>query len=299
LVVTADEEAGAENGAKWLCEERPDLVRCDMVVNEGAGEAIEFGGRRFYTLAVGEKGVFRFRVKARGEAGHGSLPSVGDNALLKLAPALERLRSQPPREQTADASEFLARLLGRDGVGPDEGLAEIRAADRLLADLLAEPMLGVTLTPTMASTNGKPNVIPSAAELLVDCRVPPGVGEDEVRERIGSVLGDGDWEVEFTENVTGTSSPLGGPLAEAVAEWVGMADPGAAVLPIVMPGFSDSHWFRKEFGATVFGFCPQNAMSLAELMPLIHGADERVAVADIELMTGFFHWLPRRLLGDG
>jgi acetylornithine deacetylase/succinyl-diaminopimelate desuccinylase-like protein len=299
LVVTADEETGAHNGAKWLCEERADLVRCDMVVNEGAGEAIEFGGRRFYTLSVGEKGVFRFRVKATGVAGHGSLPSVGDNALLKLAPALERLSAQPPRETTPDTRLFLERLLGRDGAGPDAALAEIRAADRLLADLLAEPMLGVTLTPTMAATNGKANVIPSAAELQVDCRVPPEMGEGEVRERIEAVLGEGDWEIEFVETVPGNRSGFEGPLAEAVTDWVAATDPEAAVLPMVMPGFSDSHWFRKEFGATVFGFCPQNAMSLAELKPLVHGADERVAVADVELMAGFFHWLPRRVLGDG
>jgi hypothetical protein len=66
-----------------------------------------------------------------------------------------------------------------------------------------------------------------------------------------------------------------------------------------MPGFSDSHWFRQAFGATVFGFCPQNAMSLAEAVPLVHGADERIAVADVELMAGCFHSLSRRLLGDG
>jgi acetylornithine deacetylase/succinyl-diaminopimelate desuccinylase-like protein len=298
LVVTADEETGAHYGAEWLCEERPDLVRCDMVVNEGAGEQIEFGGRRFYTLSVGEKGVFRFRVKARGEAGHASLPSVGDNALLKLVPALERLRTQPPRETTPDTELFLERLLGRDGASPDEALAEIRDRDRLLADLLAEPMLGVTLTPTMASTNGRQNVVPSAAEIFVDCRVPPGMEEGAVRERIGAVLGEGDWEIEFVERVSGNRSDFSGPLAEAITEWVELTEPGAVVLPMVMPGFSDSHWFRKAFGAPVFGFCPQNAMSLAELKPLIHGADERVAVADVELMTAFFHWLPRRLLGD-
>jgi acetylornithine deacetylase/succinyl-diaminopimelate desuccinylase-like protein len=66
----------------------------------------------------------------------------------------------------------------------------------------------------------------------------------------------------------------------------------------VMPGFSDSHWFRKAFGATVYGFCPHNAMRLAELAPLIHGTDERVAVADLELASGFFYDLPRQLLGD-
>src|SRR5262249_39094217 len=56
LVVTSDEETGAHKGAQWLCAERPEKVRADYVVNEGAGVAVELGGRRFYTLAVGEKG---------------------------------------------------------------------------------------------------------------------------------------------------------------------------------------------------------------------------------------------------
>ena len=44
LVLTADEEAGAEHGAKWLCEQQPDKVRCDLVVNEGAGEVFDYDG---------------------------------------------------------------------------------------------------------------------------------------------------------------------------------------------------------------------------------------------------------------
>ena len=46
---------------------------------------------------------------------------------------------------------------------------------------LFEPMLGVTLTPTMAHASDKINVIPSRASLKVDCRVPPGLGEDAAR----------------------------------------------------------------------------------------------------------------------
>ncbi len=68
--------------------------------------------KRFYTLAVGEKGVFRFHLRTRGVAGHASLPGVGDNALLKLGPLLESLRRQPPRETTPDTELFLERLLG-------------------------------------------------------------------------------------------------------------------------------------------------------------------------------------------
>src|SRR5947199_6919090 len=48
VIVTADEEAGAAYGAKWLCEQMPDRVRCDLVVNEGGGDAFEFASRRHY-----------------------------------------------------------------------------------------------------------------------------------------------------------------------------------------------------------------------------------------------------------
>ena len=62
-----------------------------------------------------------------------------------------------------------------------------------------------------------------------------------------------------------------------------------------MPGFSDSHWFRKAFGAaTVYGFFPQRELGLFEASPLIHGADERVAVTDLELAARFFADLCRR-----
>ena len=298
FVCTADEETGAHKGAQFLCSEHPDKVECDYVVNEGAGVAIDFDGKRFFTLAVGEKGVFRFHARTHGIAGHASLPAVGDNALLKLAPLLERLRDQPEPEATPDTLRFLETLLGEAPSDLRQALAEIREKDRLLADLLASPMLGVTLTPTMASGSGKINVVPSMAEIAVDCRVPPELEESDVRERIRAVLGDDGYEIEFIEKVVGNRSDFGGPLADAIAEWVDGVEPGAQVLPLVMPGFSDSHWFRKAFGATVFGFCPQNAMTLDEAVPLVHGADERVATADVALMANCFFELPRRVLGE-
>jgi acetylornithine deacetylase/succinyl-diaminopimelate desuccinylase-like protein len=298
LIATADEEMGAHAGAKWLCEERPDKVRCDYVINEGAGLAVEFEGRRYYTVAVGEKGVFRFHLRTRGVAGHASLPGVGDNALLKLAPLVARLRQQPPHEPTPDTELFLERLLGEPQPDTGEALERIRAADPLMASLLAEPMMGVTLTPTRARASDKDNVVPARAEVLVDCRVPPGVEEPAVRERIEMVLGEGEYEIDFPEKVVGNRSDFAGPLAEAIEGWVAEVEPEAEALPLVMAGFSDSHWFRKAFDATVFGFCPQRSMTFAEAVPLIHGADERVAVADIELMAGFFHDLPQRMLGS-
>ena len=295
LVVAADEETGAHHGAQWLCREHPEAVECEWVVNEGAGEMVEFGGRSLFTLSVGEKGTFRFTIRATGTAGHGSMPAVGDNALLKLAPALSALDRQPPRESTPDTDRFLKTLLGEVPGDLEEALTRIEAEDPVLARLVADPMLGVTLAPTMAQGSSRENVIPSEAGIVVDCRTLPGMDESEALERIRSVIGDGEWEVVFNDPVVGTRSDFEGPLADALGEWA--AGQKAGVLPLVMPGFSDSHWFRSAFGATVFGFCPQREMGLAETRPLIHGADERVAVADVELMTSLFRWLPPRMLG--
>jgi len=304
LVITADEEMGAALGAQWLCSEHADAVRSDLVVNEGGGAAFELDGRRFYTLCVGEKGVNRFHLRARGKAGHASVPALGDNALLKLAPAIERLREQPPLEPNDAGIAFLEAVLGTELAGAEgselEGAVErLRGRSPALAAYIAEPMLRVTMVPTTAHASEKENVIPSQAEVLVDCRVPPGAGAAEAEAQVRELLGPlaGGLEVEFTERVTGNSSPAQSPLAEAIAASLAEVDPEATLVPIVMAGFSDSHWFRKAFdSATVYGFFPQRELGLFEAAPLIHGADERAAVSDLELAAGFYTDLCRRVL---
>jgi acetylornithine deacetylase/succinyl-diaminopimelate desuccinylase-like protein len=300
LVLTADEEAGGGIGAQWLCQEHRDKVRSDLVVNEGGGESIEHAGRRLYTVAVGEKGIFRIRLRTRGQAGHASVPRIGDNALLKLAGLITGLSEQPPPEPTPEGEALLAALLGESVSGEEgmrAGIARLRAEAPLLADYLVEPMLGVTLTPTKAEAGKKANVIPAEAEALIDCRVPPGYGEDEARRQLAALIGEDGYEIEFTEAVVGNSSPMASPLAEAIGDWLAEADPGAELVPMVMPGFSDSNPFRTAFPeAVVYGFCPARELDLIQAAPLIHGADERVPASDVELAAGFFHELPRRVL---
>ncbi|HEX2360363.1 MAG TPA: M20/M25/M40 family metallo-hydrolase [Solirubrobacterales bacterium] len=300
LVLVADEETGGDLGARWLCDQHPDKVRSDFVVNEGGGSTIEIGDRRLYTISVGEKGIFRARVTAHGRAGHASLPRVGENALLKLAPIVTRLTEQPPPEHTPEGPAFFTAIFGEPYEGDDAveaGLRRLRAEQPELADLLAEPMVGVTLTPTVFRSGHKINVIPSSAEVMIDCRVPPGFDADDARERIEAVLGEREYELEFSEAVVGNRSELETPLTDAIRGWLAETDPGAELAPIVMPGFSDSNWFRSAFdSAVVYGFCPHRAIPLLELAPLIHGADERVPAADVELAAGFFFELPQRVL---
>jgi acetylornithine deacetylase/succinyl-diaminopimelate desuccinylase-like protein len=301
LVLTADEEVGGGLGAEWLCEQHPDKVRADFVVNEGGGELIEFGGRRHYTLAVGEKGIFRIKLRTKGKAGHASAPRIGENALLKLATHLAALTEQPQPISTPVGEALLEALLGESFSGEEglrAGLDRVRAEQPELADFLVEPMLGVTLTPTIARGGKKANVIPSEAEALIDCRVPPAYGEEDALAALQALIGEGDYEVEFSEAVVGNGSPLDSPLSSVIREWVEEVDPGAGLAPMVMPGFSDSNRFRTAFPDTVvYGFCPRREVGLLEAAPLVHGADERVPASDIELSASFFYELPRRLLG--
>ncbi len=307
LVITADEEAGGELGARWLCENHADKVRCDFAVNEGGGSSIAVEGRRLYTLSVGEKGVFRIKLRVSGTAGHASLPKVGDNALLKLAPLISKLKGQPPIAANEVGLEFLSVVTGQDlegEAGLHAGLDAMRAQspeNALLADLLVEPMMGITMTPTKARSGEKANVIPSSGEVLIDTRIPPGLGEKEAVAALAELMeegpGEGTYEVEFSEAVSGNQSEFETPLRDSIGEWLADADPEGELAPIVMPGFSDSHWFRKAFpDAVVYGFCPHREIELLQQAPLIHGADERVPASDIGLAAGFFRELARKVL---
>jgi acetylornithine deacetylase/succinyl-diaminopimelate desuccinylase-like protein len=302
IVVVVDEETGGELGAQWITKEHPEKVRCDLLVNEGGGAVFEYGDRRHYGVCCAEKGVFRFTVTTTGVAGHASMPKIGENALLKMAPVLERLAArQPAYELTAEPQAFL-RALGEDPGDPAGAVARLGAADERLVTMF-EPMLGVTFTPTRIRASEKINVIPSLAELKVDCRVPPGLGEQEVRRGIAEVLGpeetgpDAPWRIDFTERIEGNRSPIDSPLMGAIAGWVTEHDAGADVVPVILPGFTDSRHFREAFPDCVaYGFFPQKHQSLFEAAPLIHAADERIDARDLAFATEFFKDLARLML---
>ncbi|HUH81639.1 MAG TPA: M20/M25/M40 family metallo-hydrolase [Solirubrobacteraceae bacterium] len=299
VVAVVDEETGGELGAQWITENHPDKVRCDLLVNEGGGAVFEFAGKRCYGVCCAEKGVFRFTLSTSGVAGHASMPSMGVNALLKMGPLLERFAArQPSYSATGESAAFLSGI-GEDPGDPHGALERLRADDPRLA-IFFEPMMGVTFTPTRINASEKINVIPSRAELKVDCRVPPGLGEKEVLDGIGEVLGpaDGAFEIEFTEKVVGNRSAVESPLMDALSAWVAENDPGASVVPVVLPGFTDSRHFRVAFPECVaYGFFPQRHQTLLEAAPLIHGADERIDVRDLDLAAALFEDLARRLLG--
>jgi acetylornithine deacetylase/succinyl-diaminopimelate desuccinylase-like protein len=294
VLVVVDEETGGEDGAIWLTENHPDLVRCDFLLNEGAGTVIPHGDDRLYGVCIAEKGVFRFSITTRGAAGHASMPNVADNALPKLAPLLEALASRRPSPDLTEAPQKLLSSLGLEDV------EALRTVNPALAGF-AEPMASVTFAPTIISAGEKINVIPSRAVLKVDCRVPPGHGRETAERRLAEVLdgvADGvEFEVEWLEEVIGNGSPAASPLMDAIAGWVQTEDPGAHVVPTMLPAYTDSRAFRDAFPECVaYGFFPQREMTLGEMWPLVHGKDERIAAADVGFAARAYTAIARELL---
>jgi acetylornithine deacetylase/succinyl-diaminopimelate desuccinylase-like protein len=297
VIAVVDEETGGRLGAQWLTEERPDAARVDWLVNEGGGPVMPYGERRLYPVCCAEKGTFRFSVRARGVAGHASFPGYGDNALLKLAPVIERLGAGRAEFDVAAEPRAMLEALGEDPDDPQAALDRVAAIEPDLA-LMVEPILRVTAVPTRIFASEKINVIPARAELQVDCRVPPGMDGEATMRRVRDLVGDhDDLEISFMEQVVGNRSPIDTPLMSAIRDWVSENEPGAEAIPSVLPAFTDSRWFRAAFpDCAAYGFFPQRHQNAYEFWSMVHSNDERIDLRDLAFAASFFVDLPRRLL---
>jgi acetylornithine deacetylase/succinyl-diaminopimelate desuccinylase-like protein len=293
FAATADEEVGQDFGLSWLCKAHPDAIRADYCINEGGGERVELGDRTVYLCSTAEKMSSAFLLRVHGRSGHASMPGIADNALVKASALIERLGQfqQPPR-LLAETEAFFAAL----GEVPDPAeLPERLAALEPGVRGMVEPMLALTVSPTMIEASHQRNVVPALCEVVCDCRLLPGQTQDEAEDAIRDWLGEDSYEIEWVEGVGGTSSPLETPLWDAIASFVQEDDPGATLAPIVLPGFTDSHFMREAFGTVSYGFFPMRTMDSELAARLIHSADERIAVDDLELGTRFLHHVVRTL----
>jgi acetylornithine deacetylase/succinyl-diaminopimelate desuccinylase-like protein len=282
FVAAADEEVGAGFGLRWLVETHPEEVRADFSINEGAGDRVQLAGRTLYLCSTAEKMSSPFLLRMLGRSGHASMPSIADNALVKAARFIELLGAFEVEPQLIPETEaFFAALLPSVPPAAD-ALAAARNAGPLAAEIV-EPLLGMTVSPTMVHASDKRNVIPAVCEVTVDVRLLPGQTPVQADGALRSRLGDGDYELVNLEAQGGTRSPIGGPLWDAVSSFVEAEEPGAAAAPVCVAGFTDSHWVRDAFGTVAYGFFPSRTLDPETAARLIHSADERVPVEDLEL----------------
>ena len=296
FVAAADEEVGDGFGLQWLVEAHPDAVRTDFCVNEGAGQRLDVGGQSVYLCATAEKTSAPFLLRVHGRSGHASVPSIADNALVKAAPLVARLGAfaSPPR-LIPEVEGFFAAVDGGVPAAVD-ALERARRISPVAAEVI-EPLLALTASPTKVRASEKRNVIPALCEVTVDVRLLPGQSPAEAEAELRAWLGPGDYDLVNLETDGGTRSPIEGPLWDAVRSFVAEEEPGAVVAPTCCAGFTDSHWVREAFGTVAYGFFPARALDPQVAERLVHSADERVPVADLELGLRFLTHAARAVCG--
>jgi acetylornithine deacetylase/succinyl-diaminopimelate desuccinylase-like protein len=297
FAATADEEVGEDFGLQWLVRAHPEAVRCEYAINEGGGDRLELGGRVLYLCSTAEKMSAPFLLTVHGRSGHASMPGIADNALVKAAALIERLAAyRPERTLGPETTALLEALTGERPTGVAEALERARAVHPLAGELV-EPLLSLTLSPTMIDASQKRNVIPARCAVTVDCRLLPGQTPADAEPLIRQVLGDGSYDLQWIEAWGGTRSTTESPLWDAVASFVESVEPGALATPVVVAGFTDSHWLREAFGTVAYGFFPMRTMDPELAARLVHSADERAHVDDLALGARFLREAARAVLG--
>lgn len=287
VLFVADEEDGGGCGAGWLVEHRPELFAgVEVAIGESGGEATEIRAangalRRFYPIATGERGTLQVRIRARGPAGHASLPHA-DQALERVIAACHRVNSHRwPLRLTETVREYIGTIDRELGNTPDlDTEAGVEAAiDRLgPAGGVAAATIRCTSATTVINAGVKVNVIPAQAEAELDVRCLPGT-EEEAVATLDELIGD-EVEWEFLARHSPVSAPYPSPWFEAMRRAILSQDPDAIVLPACMGGGTDAKAFTA-IGIDCYGFAPLAADGEGRRSGGTHGADERNPVASI------------------
>jgi len=295
FAATADEERGGRMGVQWLLEHYPERLRADFALNEGGEEPLP-GQPPLWLVQVGEKGVGWCRVEVRGRACHGSLPRLGDNAILRMSQVLEQLRGYAPPVRVLPEVGAILEELGRQRGWPPPTEENL---DELLETLEHRPLAALlhALTRTTASANlirggTKVNVVPDRCELELDVRVLPG-DEDQLKE-LERLLG---VPLEVVSLSPPTRSPRG-PFWRLIVETVQEVIPGPLrVLPFISPGATDSRFLRRA-GIPAYGISPLVFPDFdPELPTSIHGPNEAMEVRGLHGCVELLIRLAERYLG--
>ena len=267
LALTCGEETSwAFNGAKWLAENKPELISAEFALNEGGGGRTDGHGTVLVqTLHVGEKTVGNYRIEATNPGGHASAP-IKDNAIYELADALVKLRAFDFPTMLNETTRAYFGKLGKtrdDAMGkamlaivanPPES-SESRAAEATLnTDKSYHSMLRTTCVATLLDGGHANNALPQRAGANLNCRIFPGVDYETVRKTLESVIAD--------PKMTVVKSDDRGPLAKAPPldpKIVGPAEklvakyyPGVPLVPSMSTGATDGI-FLEAIGIPSYG----------------------------------------------
>jgi len=286
LLATADEETGGKAGAGWIVQHRPELLEnADYLVTEGDHIHLGAGGRKVVQVAVAEKTPFWVKLTAHGDGGHGSTPPA-QTAVTRLIRALDKLRRYRTAVRVVRPVEEYFAALGALEKEPLRGklahLGDALEDPGFFADFTRNPrqnaLIRNTITPTVLEGSPKINVIPEEASAELDCRLLPGERPAAFLALLREVIADETIRVETVLSFAASSSDSSSGFMAAVRQLAAGDLSGAPVVPSVIPGFTDSHYFRAH-GVASYGFVP--FVLSEEDEKTVHGPNERVSLENL------------------
>jgi acetylornithine deacetylase/succinyl-diaminopimelate desuccinylase-like protein len=290
LLSEADEEAGSL-GATWMVQNAWAKIDAEFALNEYSYILPTASGTPVFQVQTAEKVPTRFKMTARGTAGHGSLPR-DDNPVEHLARAIYRLSvADQPVQLNATTRAYLNsidQLPDYAWLAPlvrklEDPASASRAADEIRKrDPEINAMLRTTVSATMLNAGTKINVIPNTAEGQVDCRRLPTETREQVFERLRKTIDDPSVTIEATSSQQPATEPssLTSPLYLAMEKVFHAAAPNALVVPFLMRGTTDGAYLRAK-GMAVYGvpiFRKDGELRM-------HGNDERISLESLRSGT--------------
>ncbi|HKD68482.1 MAG TPA: M20/M25/M40 family metallo-hydrolase [Candidatus Binataceae bacterium] len=284
FIATGDEEVGGKGGAGWVVDHQPNLYKdAGFVLNEGGGIRTDKAGHVFYSVAITEKSPLWLRLTATGPTGHAASPPA-QTAVTRLVAALGKLIAYHSQVKVLPVvQEYFNKLATLDQNQPK--LLDLRLAltdADFVKQFVATPrnnaMVRDTLTPTVIDAGYKTNIIPSTASAEIDCRLLPDENPKAFTKVIQETINDDSIKIEQLLSFPTLASPDRSELMNAIATLSRRTDKDAPVIPALLTGFNDSHYFRQR-GLVAYGFIP--ILLTEQEGPMVHGANERIPIKSL------------------
>ena len=266
MICTADEESGGERGIRWMIANHYDEIDSEYVLDEGgmgSRDALA-PGKLVFGVSVGDKIVTWLRLRAKGTAGHGSQP-IPDNANMILLEAIRKAMALPEGGKVNPVVEDMRRAIGP-------------LVENKFNSAIQRNTISLTSLTSGVGSPPRPNVIPSASEATLDCRLLPGTNADEFISDMKARINDPRVTVEpITVAPDVGMSRTDTPLFAAIRQAILKRNPGAIVIPMLVPFGTDSAYLQAR-GVIAYGLTPM--ILDAATAATMHSDQERISVSE-------------------
>jgi acetylornithine deacetylase/succinyl-diaminopimelate desuccinylase-like protein len=286
LALTAGEESADDyDGVEWLVQNHRPLIDASFCINMDAGEPQRKEGKRILRpIQVSEKGNFYLTLEVKNPGGHSSQPTR-NNAIYRLADGLVKMQAYDFPVQFSDVTKSYFATMASLETGQLEtdmkAIAQNNPDTAIINRLAMFPyynaLMRSTCITTVVDAGNSVNALPQSAKATVNCRLLPGVKEEEAKNRIVQILGDTGIHVSVRMVLkSGPASPVNREIIDKVEQVTKKFWPGIPVLPVMGVGASDGKYLRAA-GMPTYGI---SGVFLDVDDFRMHARDERIRVED-------------------